>query len=71
MEIESNLLKRINELARKNKTIGLTEEEKIERDKLRKEYLKNFRENMITNVIDNIYIVDEDGNKRKIEKKKN
>lgn len=37
-------LNRINELAKKNKTKeGLTPEELIERDALRKEYLANFR----------------------------
>jgi uncharacterized protein YnzC (UPF0291/DUF896 family) len=39
------LIARINELSRKNKTIGLTPEETIEREALRKKYLENFKRN--------------------------
>ncbi|WP_054738744.1 DUF896 domain-containing protein [Cellulosilyticum ruminicola] len=39
------LIKRINELAHKKKTLGLTEEETIEQNDLRQEYLKIFRSN--------------------------
>ena len=52
MEI-SERVKRINELAKKSKTVGLTEEEKAEQTTLRQEYLKNFRKNF-KKQIDNI-----------------
>lgn len=62
-------IKRINELARKAKTEeGLTEEEKEEQQKLRKEYIAEWRQGVVQ-VLDNTYIMDEDGNKRKLEKK--
>lgn len=64
------LIKRINELAHKNKTVGLTDEELIERDKLRKEYIAEFRKGMKHNIMDNLYIMDKDGNKVKIQPKK-
>ena len=66
--METERLKRINELAKKAKTVGLTEEEIRERDVLRKEYLAAFRQNMMQQ-LDNVIIVDEDGNQRKLERK--
>lgn len=41
--IDQKLINRINELAKKNKTEGLTAEETKEREKLRKIYLKEFK----------------------------
>lgn len=67
--METERLKRINKLAHKQKTEGLTEEEKEEQAKLRQEYLKAFKKNL-TAQLDNTYIVDEKGNKRKLERKK-
>lgn len=58
-------IKRINELARKAKTEGLTPEEINERDALRKIYIDSVRQNL-TAQLDNTYIVDEKGNKRKL-----
>lgn len=60
---------RINALARKSKAEGLTDEEKAEQQQLRKEYIAEWRQGLIQ-TLDNTYIVDEKGNKRKIEKKK-
>lgn len=40
------LTARINELARKHKTVGLTPEETAERDMLRRQYLARFRSNL-------------------------
>ena len=67
--MESERVKRINELAKKAKTVGLTAEETAERDRLRQEYLAAFRKNL-TAQLDNTYIVDPNGNERKLERKK-
>ena len=58
---------RINELARKQRTVGLTEAEKIEQSKLRQEYIDAFRNNL-KNQLDSIVVVDKDGNKRPLKK---
>lgn len=63
------LIARINELAKKNKAEGLTPEETAERDRLRKEYLKEFKAGFQKNVLDNLYVVDEEGRETKVEKK--
>jgi len=64
-----NLLKRINELAKKSREEGLSDQEKSEQATLRQEYIKKFRQGL-ENTLSNVYIMDEDGNKRKVEKKK-
>lgn len=59
---------RINVLARKAKTEGLTPEETEERDRLRRIYIDSVRLNLRAQ-LDNTYIVDEKGNKRKLKPK--
>ena len=56
------------ELARKAKTVGLTEEEVAERDVLRREYVNAVLGN-VRSQLDNTYVVDQDGNKRKLSEK--
>jgi uncharacterized protein YnzC (UPF0291/DUF896 family) len=63
------LIKRINELSKKSKAEGLTEEEKEEQAQLRKQYIQKFRQGL-ENTLSNVYIMDEKGNKKKVEKKK-
>ena len=63
------LLKRINELAKKSREEGLNEEEKAEQAVLRREYINKFRQGM-ENTLSNVYIMDKNGNKIKVEKKK-
>lgn len=58
-------IKRINELARKAKTVGLTQDEADEQQRLRREYLAAFREG-VKQKLDSIIIVDEKGNQRSL-----
>lgn len=64
-----SVLERINELAKKAKTEGLTPEEIQEREVLRQKYLENFRKNFREQILEKTYIMDEQGNKRKLQKK--
>ena len=56
---------RINELARKAKTVGLTPEENEERAVLRRAYIDSVAGDL-RQQLDNTYIVDSKGNKRKL-----
>jgi len=61
-------IKRINELARKQKAEGLNEEEKAEQFKLRREYIDSFKNSLIGQ-LENTYIVEKDGSKTKVTRK--
>lgn len=61
-------LDRINELARKQKSVGLSDDEKIEQANLRKEYIDAFKQSLKSQ-LDSIVIVDENGNKKPLKKK--
>ena len=61
-------IERINELARKKKTVGLTESEVAEQQRLRRQYLDEFTANM-KGTLDNVYIEREDGSYEKLQKK--
>ena len=66
--MEQSKIDRINELARKAKSVGLTEEEQAERAALRREYIDSVVGNLKSN-LDNVYFMDEKGNKTKLAKK--
>ncbi|MBD3107370.1 DUF896 domain-containing protein [Bacillus sp. AGMB 02131] len=52
---------RINELAKKSKSTGLTPAEAKEQSKLRSEYLRTFRQSM-SDTIEHLKIIDPEGN---------
>ena len=62
------VIARINQLAAKAKAEGLTEDETVERDKLRRIYIDNVKASLIGR-LENTYIVDEKGNKTKLKHK--
>jgi uncharacterized protein YnzC (UPF0291/DUF896 family) len=59
--LSKDKIARINELANKAKTEGLTEKEASEQKKLRQEYLQTFRKSM-TNSLHSVKSVDPEGN---------
>ncbi|MFD2638408.1 DUF896 domain-containing protein [Piscibacillus salipiscarius] len=58
--ISDERIKRINELANKSKTEGLTDQEKKEQKKLREEYLQAFRQSF-KNQLKSVKVVDPEG----------
>lgn len=59
------VIARINALAKKAKKEGLTDEEVVERDKLRRIYIDSVKANLVGQ-LENTYIVSPDGTKRKV-----
>ena len=53
-------VKRINELAQKSRTVGLTEEEKAEQQRLRQEYVKAFRAGL-DGMLDGVFVAGQNG----------
>lgn len=60
---------RINELARKKRTEGLTDEELQEQQQLRAEYLRDFRNGM-EQMLESIVVEQPDGSTKPLDKKK-
>ena len=61
----NKVIARINELAKKAKSEGLTPDELSERDKLRRIYIDNVKSNLVGH-LENTYIVRPDGTKEKV-----
>ena len=67
--MEQHKIDRINELARKARTPeGLTEWEQMEQAALRREYIDSVL-GSLKGQLDHTYLVDEQGNKRKLKQK--
>lgn len=64
----NDTIARINELAKKAKTEGLTPEETAERDRLRRIYIDSVKRNLMGQ-LDNTYYVDAKGNKTPLKRK--
>lgn len=62
-------VRRINELAQKKKTVGLTEGELMEQQELRNEYIQAFRANM-RQMLEGVLIKEEDGSISPLRKKR-
>lgn len=66
--MEQSKIDRINALARKAGAEGLTEEETLERERLRREYIDSVV-GSLTCQLENTYIVDENGRRTKLRRK--
>ncbi len=61
-------INRINELARKQKSEGLTDEEKSEQLALRRAYIEAYKQSLMAQ-LENTYILEPDGTKRKVKRR--
>lgn len=59
--MDQKLIDRINELARKKKVSGLSDEELLEQQLLRQRYLEEFRAGFKQR-LESVKVIDEDGN---------
>ena len=66
--MEQKKIDRINELAKKQKSQGLTEQEKKEQYTLRRVYIDSFKRSLVGQ-LENTYIVRPDGTKEKVTRK--
>ena len=66
--MDQEKIARINALAHKAKSEGLTPEELEERNRLRKEYISAFKRDLISQ-LESITVVEPDGSTHKIKKK--
>ena len=64
----NEVIARINALAKKAKEGPLTPEEQVERAKLRKIYIDSVKANLVSQ-LENTYILQSDGTKKKVTKK--
>ena len=67
--MEKEQIERINELARKKKTVGLTEAELEEQARLRKQYIAEWRASM-ESVLQSVIIQNENGTQTPLQKKR-
>jgi uncharacterized protein YnzC (UPF0291/DUF896 family) len=66
-DMEKEKIARINELAKKSKSEGLTPEEAAEQKALREEYIRDFRASF-GGILDNTVIERPDGTREKLKK---
>ncbi len=59
--MDKNKINRINELAKKSKELGLTDDEKIEQNNLRNEYVKKYKESLRAQ-LHSLKVIDSQGN---------
>ena len=67
-DMDKKRIDRINFLAKKQKSEGLTDDEKAEQAVLRREYIEAYKQSLLSQ-LDNLYFVEPDGTQTKVIKK--